>query len=98
MNVKLLEDRVLIKVPEETKTDSGLLVAKDYEASHFKQGTVQETGPGRIREDGITQSLTVQKGDEVLFSYGQEITFGGEKFFLVKESDIAVILEKKTLS
>ena len=37
MNIKLLGDRVLIQVPEETKTNSGLLIAKENDASSFKK-------------------------------------------------------------
>ena len=37
MNIILLNDRVLIRVPEETKTASGLLVSKENDASSFKK-------------------------------------------------------------
>ena len=67
MNIKLLGDRVLIQVPEETKTNSGLLIAKENDASSFKKGTIMTVGRGKIDENGIIQCLEVKIGDEVLF-------------------------------
>ena len=35
--------------------------------------------------------MSVKEGDEVVFSYGEIFVAEGEKFFLVKESDISMI-------
>lgn len=93
MNIQLLNDRVLIKVPEETKTSSGLLVSKENDASSFKQGTVVAVGRGLMNEQGIIQSLSVKQGDEVMFSYGEAVVVEKEKYFLVRESDIAMVVD-----
>ena len=93
MNIQLLNDRVLIKVPEETKTSSGLLVSKENDASSFKKGTVVAVGRGLMNEQGIIQSLSVKQGDEVMFSYGEAVVVEKEKYFLVRESDIAMVVD-----
>lgn len=95
MNIKLLGDRALIQVPEETKTTSGLLIAKENDASSFKKGIVVAVGRGKRDEIGVTQSLEAKIGDEVLFSYGEPIEVEGKKYFLVKESDIAMVINIK---
>ena len=92
LNIKLLADKVLVKTPEETKTDSGLIVSRENDVSSFKQGTVVSTGPGLIDEKGIIKVLAVKPGDDVIFSYGEPITVEKEKYSLIKESDIAMII------
>jgi co-chaperonin GroES (HSP10) len=39
--------------------------------------------------------LFVQKGDIVLFSWGDKIKFEGEEYFLVRESEISAKIESK---
>ena len=56
LNIKLLADKVLVKTPEETKTDSGLIVSRENDVSSFKQGTVVSTGPGLTDKRGIIHS------------------------------------------
>lgn len=92
LNIKLLADKVLVKTPEETKTDSGLIVSRENDVSGFKQGTVVSTGPGLADKRGIITALAVNPGDDVIFSYGEPITVEKEKYFLIKESDIAMII------
>lgn len=91
-NIKLLADRVLVKVPEETKTSSGLVVSRENDASNFKQGTVVAVGKGNMNDQGIIQSLEVKLRDEIMFSYGEQVLIEKEKYFLIKESDIAMII------
>ena len=92
LNIKLLIDRVLIKSPEEIKTSSGLIVSKENDTSGLKQGVVVAAGEGKRSDNGVITCLTVKVGDEVMFSYGEQIVISKEKYFLVRESDIAMII------
>lgn len=92
MNIKLLEDRMLVKVPEETKTGSGLIVSRENDASSLKQGIVVAVGRGIMNDQGIIKTLEVKVGDEVMFSYGERVLVEKEKYFLIRESDIAMII------
>lgn len=94
MNITLLEDKVLVKIPEETKTSSGLVVSRGTDTANFKKGSVVKVGPGKMNDNGIRESLTVKEEDEVMFSYGEEILVEDKKYFLIKESDIAVVFNK----
>lgn len=91
MNIKLLADRVLISVSEETKTNSGLLISKENDVSNFKEGVVMAVGQGEDK-DGNIRVLSIKPCDEVIFSFGDPITLEGKKYWMVKESDIAVII------
>lgn len=93
MNVKPLNDRVLIKrVEAEEKTAGGLFIpetAKDKP----QEGLVVATGPGRL-EKGDRIPVAVKEGDRVLFSKygGTEVKVNGEEHMLLREDDIYAIL------
>lgn len=94
MNIKLLQDRVLVEVPQETKTNSGLVLSRENDISGLKEGRVIATGSGSRSDNGVVIPLEVKEGDDVLFSYGDVVTIENKKYFLVRESDIAIILNK----
>lgn len=87
---KPLGDNVLVKPGEaETKTKSGIVLTESS-ADKPKWGTVVAVGQGYF--DPMTKQfmpLTVQEGDKVYWSYqGQEIELDGEKYFVMKESQL----------
>jgi chaperonin GroES len=90
INIKLLEDRVLVK-PEvvEEKTKGGIIIP-DTAKEKPQKGKVYAVGIGKKKE-----LLTVKVNDFVLYGKysGTEITLKGEDYLIMKESDIyAVIL------
>jgi chaperonin GroES len=90
INIKLLEDRVLLK-PEvvEEKTKGGIIIP-DTAKEKPQKGKVYAVGIGKKKE-----LLTVKVNDFVLYGKysGTEITLKGEDYLIMKESDIyAVIL------
>lgn len=91
MNIKLLFDKVLVSVPEEARTSSGLILSNESDVSSFKTGVVKAIGPGE-NKNGEIRVLFVKPGDEVIFSFGDTITLEGKKYWMVKESDIAMII------
>ena len=89
VNFKPLADRVLVEpAPVEQKTASGIIIP-DTAQDKPQQGEVVAVGSGRKDEP-----LTVKVGDVVLFGKygGTEIELDGEKFLLLKESDIFAII------
>ncbi len=88
--MKPIGDRVVIKpAPAEEKTEGGILIP-DTAKEKPQKGTVVAVGPGK---DG--NQPTVQVGDVVLYGKyaGQELTFEGEDYLIMREDDILVILE-----
>ncbi len=95
MNVKPLQDRVVIKrLEEETKTAGGIIIP-DNHAEKPVQGEVVEVGPGYRNQDGSFAKLTVKKGDKVIFGKyaGTEVKVAGQEFLIMKEDDIFGILQ-----
>jgi len=95
MNVKPLQDRVIVKrVEEEGKTKGGIIIP-DSAKEKPVEGKVVAVGSGRILENGSKVPMQVKKGDRVLFGRysGTEIKIDGEENLIMKEDDIVAIVE-----
>ena len=89
MNIKPLADRVLVKpAPAEEKTIAGIIIP-DTAKEKPLQGTVLAVGNGTKDEE-----MVVKVNDTVLYGKyaGTEIEFEGEKYLIMRQSDIFAIL------
>ena len=89
MNIKPLADRVLIKpAPAEEKTVSGIIIPDSAKEKPLK-GSVVAVGNGTKDEE-----MVVKTGDNVLYGKyaGTEIDFDGEKYLIMRQSDILAII------
>ncbi len=94
MAVKPLEDRVLVKpVEKESVTSSGLYLPESSKEKPI-HGTVVAVGPGKRLDNGNLASMSVQKGDIVVYaSYaGTEVEVNGESHLVMRESDLLGIM------
>jgi chaperonin GroES len=59
-------------------------------------GKILWVGPGKMQDDGKRAAMSVKKGDEVVYGkyMGNEIEIDGEKYVIVRESDLLGVLEK----
>lgn len=97
MNIKPLADRVLIEpVKREEKTEFGIVLPDTIDHEKPEQGKVIAVGEGKKDKDGKLASLSVKKGDMVLFTkYGpNNIKVDGKEYLIAKEEDILAIIEK----
>ena len=94
MNVRPLDDRVLIKPLEAEETTAGGIVLPDTAKEKPQKGEVVAVGDGPI-EDGKRRALDVSAGDEVLYSKygGTEIKVDGEDLLVLRESDVLAVFE-----
>ena len=89
MNIKPLADRVLINpTPAEEVTMAGIIIPDSAKEKPLK-GTVLATGNGTKDEE-----MVVKEGDTVLYGKyaGTEIEVGGEKYLIMRQSDILAII------
>ena len=96
MQVRPLQDRVLVKrVAEEEKTRGGIIIP-DSAKEKPVEGKVIAVGPGRVDKDGKFQTLDVKKGDRVLFGKysGTEVQIDGEEHMIMREEDILAVIGK----
>ena len=83
--IQPLADRVLIKpAPAETKTIGGIIIPDTAKEKPLK-GEVIAVGNGTKDEEMILKA-----GDQVLFGKyaGQELEFEGEKYLIMRQSDV----------
>lgn len=87
--MKPIADRVIIKpAPAEEKTKGGIIIP-DTAKEKPQRGEVIAVGPGK---DG--NMMTVAAGDIVLYGKysGQEISYEGQDYLIMKEDEILVII------
>jgi len=96
MEVKPLNDRVLVlRVESEEKTAGGIIIP-DAAKEKPQQGKVIAAGPGKLNDKGERIPLGVKKGDTVLFGKysGTEITIDGVEHSIMREDELLAIVEK----
>jgi chaperonin GroES len=87
--MKPINDRVVVKpAPADEKTAGGIIIP-DNAKEKPQRGKVIAVGPGKEN-----QKMTVKKGDTVLYGKyaGQEISYNGDDYLIMREDDILVIL------
>ncbi|MDY0268448.1 co-chaperone GroES [Trichloromonas sp.] len=96
MNIRPLQDRLIVKrIEEETKTAGGLIIP-DTAKEKPQMGEVVAAGNGKKTDDGKVLPLDVKVGDKVLFGKyaGTEIKVEGKEFLMMREDDILGVVEK----
>jgi len=95
MNLKPLDDRIVVKPNEaETQTASGLVIP-DTAKEKPQQGTVLAVGPGRRSDTtGDVIPLGINVGDTVLYSKygGTEVAVGGDDLLVLNARDVLAIV------
>ncbi|CAG7599642.1 co-chaperone GroES [Leucobacter soli] len=96
VNIKPLEDRIVIKQVEAEQTTASGLVIPDSAKEKPSEGEVLAVGPGRIDDNGNRVPLDVNVGDIVLYSKygGTEVKYGGDEFLVLSARDILAIVER----
>ena len=96
VNIKPLEDRVLVQINEaETTTASGLVIP-DSAKEKPQEATVIAVGPGRWADDDARIPMDVKEGDVVIFSQygGTELKYQAEEFLPLSQRATLPALEK----
>ncbi|MCI0343410.1 MAG: co-chaperone GroES [Planctomycetales bacterium] len=90
LNVKPLDDRILVKPLEAEEKTAGGIVIPDTAKEKPQLGVVQAVGPGALLKDGKRGPMSVGKGDRVYFGKyaGADIKLEGDDFKILRESDV----------
>ena len=96
MELRPLDDRVVIKPSEAQEKTAGGIFLPDTAKEKPMIGKILWVGPGPMQDDGKRASMSVKKGDEVIYGKytGNEIEIDGAKYVIVKEGDLLGIVEK----
>ena len=94
MNIRPLQDRVLVlRAEEETKSAGGIILTGSAQEKP-SQGEVVAVGNGKKLDNGSTQPMDVKVGDKVLFGKysGSEVKVNDETLLMMREDDIMGII------
>ena len=97
VNIKPLEDKILVQANEAETTTAAGLVIPDTAKEKPPEGTVVAVGPGRWDEDGDKRiPLDVSEGDVVIYSKygGTEIKYNGEEYLILSARDVLAVVAK----
>jgi len=94
MNVKPMEDRVILKSMEAQEKTAGGIFIPDNAKEKPQKGEVAAVGPGKVNDKGQRIELTLKVGDKVLYGKysGTEVTIDGEEYLIVRESDVLAVI------
>jgi chaperonin GroES len=95
MNIRPLNDRVVVRRREEERTTPGGIVIPDTATEKPIQGEVLAVGKGKRLDNGELRPLDLKVGDRVLFGKysGTEVKVGGEEVLVMREDDIMGVIE-----
>jgi chaperonin GroES len=95
MNIRPLQDRVVVRRMEEETTTAGGIVLPGSAAEKPAQGEVLAVGPGKRLENGDTQPVDVKVGDKVVFGKysSNTIKLGDEELLILNENEIFGVIE-----
>lgn len=96
MNLKPLDDRIVIKQSEAVEKTAGGIILPDTAKEKPQIGKVVAAGPGKLLDDGKRASMSVKINDEVIYAkyIGSDVEIDGEKYVILRESDVLGIVEK----
>ncbi|MDO8736918.1 MAG: co-chaperone GroES [Thermoleophilia bacterium] len=97
MNLKPLEDRVIVKTVESQDVTASGIVLPDTAQEKPQRGKIVAVGDGKVDDSGKRIPLDVKKGDEVIYSKygGTEVKVDGQDLLIMKASDILAKVVKK---
>jgi chaperonin GroES len=90
INLKPLDDRVVVEPLEAEEITAGGIVLPDSAKEKPQRGTILATGPGKLLDSGERGELSVAVGDEVIYGKyaGSDIEVDGRELKILRESDV----------
>ena len=95
MNIRPLQDRILVRrVQEEEKTKGGIIIPDTAKEKPI-EGEIVAVGSGKVLENGKVRALDVKAGDRILFGKyaGNEIQVNGVEHLILREDEILGVVE-----
>jgi chaperonin GroES len=96
VRVRPLDDRVVIEPLEADEKTAGGILLPDTAKQKPQRGRVVAVGPGKLNDKGERATLSVQKGDEVIYGRyaGSDVEVDGRDLKILRESDILAKVTK----
>ncbi|MFM2001846.1 MAG: molecular chaperone GroES [Planctomycetota bacterium] len=90
VNLRPLDDRIVVQPSEAEETTAGGIVLPDSAREKPQRGTVIAVGPGKLLDSGKRGEVSVKVGDVVIYGRygGSEVEVDGKEYKILRESDI----------
>ena len=90
INLKPLDDRIVVEPVEAEQVTAGGIVLPDTAKEKPQRGTVLAVGPGKLLDNGKRGELSVAVGDEVIYGKysGSDIEIDDRDIKILRESDV----------
>jgi chaperonin GroES len=94
LNIKPLEDRIVVRPEEGEETTVSGIVIPDTAKEKPQEGTVLAVGVGKRSDSGELIPMDVKEGDRVIYSKygGTEVKLGGEELLILSARDVLAVL------
>ena len=95
MALKPLQDRIVIKVIEDTEQTSGGIFIPDSAKEKPQKGEVVAVGEGKMNDKGEKEPMGVKVGDIILYAKysGTDIKMDGVEYKILSIKDALAIVE-----
>ena len=95
MNIRPLQDRLLVKRVENENVTKGGIIIPDTAKEKPLEAEVVAVGAGKIGEDGERYPMEVKVGDRILISKygGTEVKLDGLEHVILREDDVLAVVE-----
>ncbi len=96
MNLRPLEDRVIVKPAKAEEVTKSGIVLPDTAQEKPQRGTVVAVGPGKVKDDGTRAPMDIKIDDVVIYSKygGTDVKIEGEEYKILRiDPDIYAVVE-----
>ncbi len=95
MNIRPMQDRLLIKPAKSEEVSPGGIIVPDTAKKKPLKGKVIAAGPGMITENGSRLPMDIKVGDVVMFDEysGTQLIDQQENYLIIKQNDVLAIFE-----
>ncbi len=94
MNIRPLQDRILIKRLDAQEQVQGGIIIPDSAKEKPQEAEVVAVGPGKLQENGTRNPMDVSVGDKVLVGKysGSDIKIDGIDYVVLREDEVLAIV------
>ena len=94
MNIRPLQDRILIKRLDEEEQVKGGIIIPDTAKEKPQEAEVVAVGPGKLDDDGKRAPMDVKVGDKVLVGKysGSDIKIDDEDYVILREDEVLAVI------
>ena len=96
VNLRPLDDRVVVEPMEAEEVTAGGIVLPDTAKEKPQEGQVVAVGPGRMADDGKRIPMEVKEGDTVIYAKyaGSEVKLDEVEYLILGERDILAVISR----